>query len=174
MITSFRRDYFFLSNFFEKDFEWRGMSWRSGEHAYQASKACDEDNASMLCVKMARSPGVAKKLGRLINVRTDWEEIKYDVMRSVVRAKFSDTELARKLIATGKEELVEGNYWGDKTWGCVLENGEWEGRNMLGNILMEVRDELRKSSEQNVCPSTSNNNTDYSTNNVGDSANNVG
>ena len=61
-------------------------------------------------------------------------------MKDIVRAKFSQNEeLAKKLLATNDEYLIEGNTWGDRFWGTV--NGE--GRNQLGIILMQVRDELR-------------------------------
>jgi len=144
MITSFRGEHFFLSNFFERAFEWDGLTWRSAEHAYQASKAADGDKIGKYAIKMAATPAIAKRLGAKVEMRADWDEVKYAFMRLIVRAKFSDPEMARLLLATGDEELVEGNTWGDKTWGCVLEGGEWEGRNMLGRILMDVRAELKE------------------------------
>ena len=82
----------------------------------------------------------AKRLGRRVRLRSDWEQVKYDVMLDVVRAKFNQhPDLAQKLLATGDEELVEGNDWGDTYWGVC--NGR--GKNMLGKILMRVRAELR-------------------------------
>jgi hypothetical protein len=61
-------------------------------------------------------------------------------MESLVKEKFTrDTELGAKLVATGDEELVEGNYWGDTFWGVC----RGVGQNHLGKILMKVREELR-------------------------------
>ena len=141
-INDFHGENFFLSNFFPQSFVCEGMTWRSAEHAYQAAKA--ESKEDMLAVKMCATAGQAKKMGRKIRIRYDWDQIKVDVMRNILKAKFGDAELAVKLVGTGDAELIEGNNWCDKTWGCVLENGEWEGRNLLGRLLMEVRAELSK------------------------------
>ena len=79
------------------------------------------------------------------HLRSDWEEIKYDIMYEVCKAKFTQhPDLAQKLLDTGDEMLVEGNTWGDKVWGQV----KGEGQNMLGQILMRIRDELRKCDDQ--------------------------
>lgn len=141
-ISSFREENFFLSNFFIKEIKYAGMTWRSAEHAYQATKTSDQ--VEMLAIKMAPTAGKAKRMGAKCSIRHDWELVKVGIMRDIVRAKFSDPELAGLLLATGDAELVEGNSWNDFLWGCVLVNGEWEGRNMLGRILMEVRQELRE------------------------------
>ena len=96
---------------------------------------------SFSCVVLTKlNPSEAKRLGRRMRLRSDWEQVKYDVMLDVVRAKFNQhPDLAQKLLATGDEELVEGNDWGDTYWGVC--NGR--GKNMLGKILMRVRAELR-------------------------------
>ena len=96
---------------------------------------------SFSCVVLTKlNPSEAKRLGRRVRLRSDWEQVKYDVMLDVVRAKFNQhPDLAQKLLATGDEELVEGNDWGDTYWGVC--NGR--GKNMLGKILMRVRAELR-------------------------------
>ena len=61
-------------------------------------------------------------------------------MKKILYSKFAQNPyLAYGLLATGNEELIEGNTWGDKIWGQV--NGE--GQNLLGKILMEVREEIR-------------------------------
>jgi cytidine deaminase len=65
-------------------------------------------------------------------------------MATVLRAKFQAPELRRKLLATGDRELIEGNNWRDTTWGCIRDKeGNWKGRNELGKLLMQIRDELR-------------------------------
>lgn len=84
----------------------------------------------------------AKKLGRSVSLRSDWEGIKVDVMWDIVHTKFSQhPELAEKLLATGDAYLVEGNTWHDRTWGTDLRGN---GANLLGKILMAERDTLRK------------------------------
>ena len=82
----------------------------------------------------------AKKLGRQVPLRGDWEEVKDNIMYEICKAKFTQNEdLKEKLLATGNDILEEGNTWGDRVWGTV--NGV--GENRLGKILMRVREELR-------------------------------
>lgn len=77
-----------------------------------------------------------------VELRSDWEEVKLDVMRDVVFAKFfQNPELAKRLLATGGSNLIEGNNWHDTFWGVDSETGE--GQNNLGKILMEIRAELK-------------------------------
>ena len=91
---------------------------------------------------MKLSPSEAKRLGRRVSLRRDWEDVKVSIMEEVVRAKFTqNAELADKLLATGDAHLEEGNTWGDRVWGTV--NGI--GANQLGIILMKIRDEIGKS-----------------------------
>ena len=85
------------------------------------------------------NPSEAKKAGRKVILRSDWEIVKVDLMYKIVKAKFAQNiDLALKLAATNNEELVEGNTWGDKIWGKV--NGE--GQTLLGKILMDIRDNI--------------------------------
>ena len=86
----------------------------------------------------ASTPGLAKKMGRSVSLRPDWEDIKDDVMLEGLYRKFTNDELAEWLLDTGDEELVEGNWWGDRYWGVC--NGI--GQNKLGKLLMKVREEL--------------------------------
>ena len=82
----------------------------------------------------------AKRMGRRVELRVDWETVKERIMYEICLAKFTQhSELAQKLLKTGTKYLVEGNYWGDTEWGVC--NGK--GKNKLGKILMRVREELR-------------------------------
>jgi len=86
------------------------------------------------------SPNEAKRLGRRVNLRKDWEDIKIDIMYEINVAKFTQNEnLKEMLLKTGSAKLVEGNTWHDTFWGVC--NGA--GRNELGKILERVRNELR-------------------------------
>ncbi len=107
------------------------------EHAYQAAKTVrQEERATILA---AKTPAEAKKLGRYVTLRQDWETIRLLVMEDLVRQKFSNHPgLKVKLLATGEALLLEGNYWGDRYWGICRGVGE----NHLGKILMKVRAEL--------------------------------
>ena len=139
MIEEFQGQYRFLSNFYSCTFTYNGITYQSSEAAFQAQKVTDEDYR----LKFSNlNPGEAKKLGRYVPLRSDWEEVKDDIMFEVVLAKFtSNSELQEKLLETGCEELVEGNTWGDQYWGKV--NGV--GQNKLGQILMHVRTLLKLS-----------------------------
>lgn len=141
VINRFDGDYEFLSNFANtliRDDE--GIYYTTVEAAFQAAKTHDLE----LRRRMARfKPGEAKRFGRKVDLRPDWEEVKDEVMYQFVKQKFSDNSFGYrdKLLATGDAELVEGNYWHDTYWGVC--NGV--GKNRLGKILMRVREELRNS-----------------------------
>lgn len=142
MIDFFDGEYAFLSNFYNASCIFEDKFYPTVEHAFQAAKSLDQAERDWLAA--AGSPGLAKRLGRRINLRPDWEKIKFDVMEECLRSKFADPVLKQKLLATGDEELVEGNYWHDNTYGnCSCEKcKDIVGRNMLGNILMKLRTEF--------------------------------
>lgn len=137
-IDSFRDDYFFLSNFFEAPVTYDGITYRNNEAAFQAQKTLDPAARARFA---EMDPTTAKHAGRRVSLRPDWEDVKVSIMREIVRAKFTQHEdLRAALLATGDAPLEEGNTWGDRTWGTV--NGK--GRNLLGQILMDIREELSK------------------------------
>jgi ribA/ribD-fused uncharacterized protein len=114
------------------------LSWPTGEHAFAALKASRVEDFN--AVANADDPGEAKMLGRLLDLRPDWEEVKHAVMAAVVASKFArGTELADRLVATGDARLVEGTYWGDEIWGVDLHDPERPGQNWLGAILSAWR-----------------------------------
>lgn len=138
MIKEFRGKYAFLSNFYECDIRYGSLRFKSVESAFQALKSKDYNVRKMF---ENLSPADSKKLGRKIELREDWSDIRIKVMLYLVRLKFKDKELRKKLLETGYEEIVEGNWWNDEYWGVNLKNNK--GNNYLGRILMIVRKELR-------------------------------
>lgn len=129
----------YLSNFYLASFTWNRTTWGHSEGAYQASKATTLEDYNLF---LDLSPGQAKRLGRKIKIRSDWEEVKRSLMYEIVLAKFSQNpDLAKKLIATGTARLEEGNLWGDKIWG-ICPPGSGLGQNLLGKLLMLIRSEL--------------------------------
>ena len=84
-------------------------------------------------------PAEARRAGQKLPMRTDWESVKIDVMFRCLKEKFKDPELREKLIDTGDEELIEGNWWGDTFWGVCQGKGE----NHLGKLLMTIREEIK-------------------------------
>ena len=137
-ITSFKGIYHFLSNFYLCDIELNGKIYPSLEHAFQATKThCLADRES---IRNASTPAYAKRLGLKVVLRADWEAVKLSIMKRLVSNKFAlNKELADLLRQTGDAELIEGNNWGDAFWGVC----GGVGRNHLGKILMEVREEIR-------------------------------
>lgn len=143
VIDSFQGEYRFLSNFELSPITVRvggvDLQASSVEHAYQALKATNASDR--IQILSARTPGGAKRLGKSVQYREDWEEVKVKFMRELVLAKFTQNpRLAEKLLSTGTAELVEGNWWGDRFWGVCRGSGQ----NQLGRILMWVRAELRR------------------------------
>lgn len=136
-ITLFRGEYAFLSNFQKCNVEFEGDVYPTVEHAFQAAKTFDMEERKRIL--SFASPVIAKRIGRKAGLRADWEDVKCDIMKELLKKKFENPELAEKLLATGDSELIEGNNHGDRFWGMV--NGV--GKNMLGRLLMEVRDDLR-------------------------------
>ena len=134
-IDKFEGEYSFLSNFYPVEIKTANFTFPSTENAYQALKTLDKKIQKEF-VKL--TPGQAKRKGRKIGIREDWEDIKLYVMEKLIDVKFENEELKQKLLATGDAKLIEGNNWGDTFWGMV--NGK--GENYLGKILMNKRKEL--------------------------------
>ena len=143
-IEVFRGDYAFLSNFYPAVITLDDMDHATVEHAFQAAKTLIEEERRQ--IQLAPSPEAAKRLGQQVTLRPDWEKVKYGIMESLVRQKFTYHSYLRKLLLdTGDAILIEGNNWGDRIWGMTRnEAGELVGNNWLGKILMDVRDELKK------------------------------
>lgn len=137
-IMVFRGKYQFLSNMYSAPFEWDGRTYKNSEAAFQSAKSLDPEVRD----EFSEMTGVvAKREGKRVLLRRDWEEVKDDIMEEVVREKFlQNPDLLKKLIDTGDMELVEGNRWHDRYWGVDLVSGE--GENHLGIILMRIREEL--------------------------------
>ena len=143
MITEFDGKYAFLSNFFYAPFVYDGIIYPTNEHFFQAMKTLDQEKRKQIAE--AKTPGAAKRMGRQVQLREDWEEVKYAAMRVGVERKFdAHPGLAEKLIATGDAILIEGNSWHDNTWGSCFcpKCAAIAGKNWLGEILMERRKEL--------------------------------
>ena len=143
MIVEFDGQYAFLSNFYSSPFIYEGIVYPTNEHFFQAMKTLDIDERKKIAA--AETPGKAKRMGRNVQLRSDWEKVKVYYMELGLRLKFANKALAEKLIATGDEELVEGNWWCDQTWGSCncSKHIRTPGRNLLGMLLMELRKELQ-------------------------------
>lgn len=133
MIISFRGDYSFLSNMYPCRIEYNGLVYQNAESAFQAQKSTDTTVQRTFCNLNGKE---AKALGKRVQLRTDWNEVKLQIMYDIVKAKFmQNPDLREKLLATGNELLIECNTWNDTYWGVC--NGV--GSNYLGRILMIVK-----------------------------------
>ena len=143
-IDRFDGEYAFLSNFYEAPFEKDGIVYPTNEHFFQAMKTLDPKERQ--AIAEAATPGAAKRMGRKVKLRPDWNDVRYQAMKEGLALKFlTHPELAEKLIETGDAWLIEGNYWHDNTWGdchcpqCILI----DGKNWLGTLLTDLRRELK-------------------------------
>ena len=145
VIDEFRGKYDFLSNFYIRPLEYKGLTYHTAEAAFQAQKCATDDEK--VKYTLVANPVLVKQLGKKEpGFPANWNEICYDIMKDIIACKFADPELKKKLLATGNAELVEGNRWHDNRWGnCTCERcANKEGLNWLGKILMEIRSEFTK------------------------------
>jgi ribA/ribD-fused uncharacterized protein len=133
-------EYGCFSNFAPYPIILKGQTWPTAEHYFQAQKFAGTEHEET--IRLAPSPMIAARMGRSRSrpLRSDWESVKDSIMREAVRAKFAQhPELRARLLGTGDALLVEhtarDRYWGD--------GGDGSGQNRLGEILMEIRSELR-------------------------------
>lgn len=144
MINTFRGKYYFLSNFYMAPFIYKGISYLNAEAAFQSAKCMKPEDRQKFSLL---PPAEAKRFGKKVLLRPDWETYKFGVMREVIRAKFEQNpDLAQKLLDTDPQHLIEGNHWHDNIYGiCYCNKCQGiKGKNVLGKILMEERASLKK------------------------------
>lgn len=141
VIGPFSGEYRFLSNFWPSQMVAGGTVYPTVEHYYQCAKAAT--NEDWRRVWDCRSAAEAKRMGRKVTIRADWDAVRKQVMLTGLLAKFSQCpELRHNLLATAPALLVEVNTWGDRYWGAEMVWGSLDGENWLGRLLMMVRDVL--------------------------------
>jgi ribA/ribD-fused uncharacterized protein len=137
MITKFHGNYRWLSNFTPCKVTYDGIEYDCIENAYQASKTLNlEDRLEFQDI----TPWKAKRLGSNLEIRNDWEHIKVPIMRDLLIQKFAAPAFKKLLLATGRQEIQEGNLWNDTFWGFCLSTNK--GKNILGKLIMEIRDSI--------------------------------
>lgn len=136
VISGFFGEYRFLSNFWDAPVRILGISYKSTEAAYQAGKT---DDLTIRELFSHLDPKAAKRMGKTIGLRPGWNDvIKVELMELCLRAKFNIPHLRSRLISTAPLELIETNSWHDTFWGVC----DGKGQNMMGKLLMNLRDEL--------------------------------
>lgn len=112
LVNGFAGEFGFLSMFSSHPVTWQGQRYPTGEAAFHAGKT--DDPQLRAWIADAASPGEAKRRGRRVPLRPDWDEhYRHVVMQQVIESKFSDPVLAEQLLATGSDLLVERNNWND-------------------------------------------------------------
>lgn len=140
-IKGFAGPFRYLSNFFiEPDGSHVEGEYQRAKCAEAHQRAWFHELEDSMCLSQLKPPAQCKAIGRkAVKLRADWEDVKIDIMLFHVRKKFKDhPTLAMDLTLTGDRYLEETNHWGDTFWGVC----GGKGQNMLGAILMQVRDEL--------------------------------
>lgn len=158
-IFGFFEDNRYLSNFHKCTVYYDGLPWPSSEHAYMAAKCkhshfnafdtfptynSDENGEggthySEICDMKCHE---VKKWGMTVDLRDDWEDVKFNIMFEICLDKFNrNSDIKEKLIATGSKELIEANAWKDTYYGFDINLNR--GENNLGKILMSIRGLLK-------------------------------
>lgn len=138
-VSKFKGEGKWLSNFEPSPVHYDDVEYPTVEHAYQAAKTLDP--AERAAILACKTPGDARRLGQKVTFRPNWELMKISVMYILVLEKFVRHEhLRQKLLDTGDHHLIEDSTgWNDRFWGV----SDGYGRNHLGRILMDVREELQ-------------------------------
>lgn len=147
----YEQDFYPLSNFSAFTLRWKGYKFDTSEAAYHWEKfpalpadvLVGRESPTANAIRVAASAHAAFKIAEnnALLRRSDWDAVKVDIMREILRAKAEQHEyVRRKLLATGARELVE-NSWRDAFWGWGPNR---DGQNMLGKLWMEIRAELRR------------------------------
>lgn len=142
MIDSFRNEYSWLSNFYMRPVVIAKIVFPTNEHFFAANKTLNPEQFTWVVDSL--SPSIAKRRGKLVSLRSDWNEVKVSIMGVGLYHKFTQhQDLKQKLVDTGEEMIVEGNYWHDNFWGnCMCGRLGCEGiqgENVLGRLHMELR-----------------------------------
>lgn len=133
-----KEPYGFMSNYYRSRFFVFGRWWNWSEAPYQAAKTNVQSEIDE--IHKATKANDTRLLGQKVTMRPDWDDVKYHVMKKVCLAKFlQHPDLRKQLIETGDEELIEDSPV-DYYWGCGADGS---GKNMLGKLLMELREELK-------------------------------
>jgi len=161
MIHTFREENAFLSNMTAVEIVYKDLKFGSTEAAYMWEKCplCTieikkGDKAekyweigeiaswAQFCLLMP--PNLVKRKSREVELRPDWNDVKLKIMYDLLVIKFTQEPFRSKLLATGDQNIVEGNFWNDKFWGVDIKATPNEGENWLGRLLMDIRNKLQK------------------------------
>lgn len=139
-VCFYEQEFYVLSNFSAFRMRWKGGNFDTSEHVYHWEKFSGRPDIQHDIWSAPSAHEAFKRAERHSEHRPDWDAVKVDIMRDILRAKSSQHEyVRRKLLETGDREIVE-NSWRDSFWGW---GSDQRGLNMLGKLWMEIRAELR-------------------------------
>ncbi len=141
MISEFKGEYSWLSNFEPVKITLAGVEYASVEHAYMSAKS-DNKAWKLFCVNPKNSAGKIKKESYTVKLVEDWNTKKFTVMKMCLTQKYNQELFKSKLIETENQNIQEGNYHGDVVWGIDLKTSTNIGENHLGRMIMEIRQQL--------------------------------
>lgn len=127
-----------FSNFEQSPFIMSGKLYNTVENYYQATKAVNKEDHERIRIATASK---SKYLGRSVQIREGWDKLKFAVMWAGLCAKWTQSPFKERLLATGDEQIIEWNNWGDRIWGVTLDG---YGHNHLGLLLMKLREQLKQ------------------------------
>ena len=137
MISEFKGEHSWLSNFEPVKITLKGVTYPSVEHAYMSAKS-DDPKWKSFCSDAKNTPGKVKRESRKIQLPKNWDASKRTIMGECLVKKFTQEPFKSKLLDTKDQCIEEGNTWGDRFWGVDLITGK--GENVLGEMIMIIRD----------------------------------
>jgi hypothetical protein len=140
MIYEFKGDYRWLSNFEAVTIKGE-YTYPSVEHAYMSAK-CDDFEWKKYCMDANNTAGDVKRKSREVKLVDNWDKFKFKVMEDCLVQKYEQEPFRSKLIKTGNQNIVEGNFFGDTIWGVDLRKTPNIGENHLGRMIMKIREDL--------------------------------
>jgi ribA/ribD-fused uncharacterized protein len=138
VIRKFKNEYRWLSNFAPCYIILDNAEYQSVEHAYMSAKS-DDKEWKHFCQTEPKASSV-KKVSADMSLIDDWTSKRVEIMKQCLCQKYAQEPYKSLLIATKHKYLQEGNNWEDKFWGVCLETNE--GENILGKLIMEIRERL--------------------------------
>ena len=142
MIHTFADETRWLSNMMTVDVVYDGYSFKSVEQAYQYAK-CETDEWRAVCQDPNLNPYQIKRKSKDIVIRDDWDKVKLLVMEGLLIQKFNQEPYQELLLATGNQNIQEGNNWNDTFWGVDLKSTPNIGENHLGRLIMNIRTQYK-------------------------------
>ena len=129
-----------FSNFAHYSFTLDGKIWLTSEHYFQAQKFVKTEYQEI--IRLLDNPMKAAEMGRRrdLPLREDWEQVKDGIMKKAVLEKFKQNEPIRRVLLSTENNTIVEKTSNDYYWGCGKDGS---GKNMLGIILMEVREQLK-------------------------------